>query len=173
MFFESRSCCYLIQNVPWCQNHRRKTLMMWLQNCMKMRYILIHKYFIAMRASSTTFLSFFMPCYCTLPYFFLWEEQQEGKWKICRRRSVFLSSCVHANWSRMRVNPIRFSPSLKWKSFFLLFGIAREERVANNKKMLNRFQYEYAYWSGSDFNKLHRWQNHTQFMNFIIFFWLL
>lgn len=92
----------------------------------EMRYILIHKYFIAMRASSTTFLSFFMPCYCTLPYFFLWEEQQEGKWKICRRRSVFLSSCVHANWSRMRVNPIRFSPSLKWKSFYCL--VLREKK---------------------------------------------
>lgn len=92
----------------------------------EMRYILIHKYFIAMRASSTTFLSFFMPCYCTLPYFFLWEEQQEGKWKICRRRSVFLSSCVHANWSRMRLNPIRFSPSLKWKSFYCL--VLREKK---------------------------------------------
>lgn len=93
----------------------------------EMRYILIHKYFIAMRASSTTFLSFFMPCYCTLPYFFLWEEQQEGKWKICRRRSVFLSSCVHANWSRMRVNPIRFSPSLKWKSFFIVWYCERRK----------------------------------------------
>lgn len=100
----------------------------------EMRYILIHKYFIAMRASSTTFLSFFMPCYCTLPYFFLWEEQQEGKWKICRRRSVFLSSCVHANWSRMRLNPIRFSPSLKWKSFFYCLVLREKKELQITKK---------------------------------------
>lgn len=155
-----------------CQNHRRKTLMMWLQNCMK--WDISWSINISLRcAPLAQHFSHFSCLVIALFLIFSCEKsskRENEKYVDDAPFPLLLCTCKLVSYASESNSVFT---EFKMKKFFLLFGIAREERVANNKKMLNRFQYEYAYWSGSDFNKLHRWQNHTQFMNFIIFFWLL
>lgn len=133
MFFESRSCCYLIQNVPWCQNHRRKTLMMWLQNCMK--WDISWSINISLRcAPLAQHFSHFSCLVIALFLIFSCEKsskRENEKYVDDAPFPLLLCTCKLVSYATESNSVFT---EFKMKKFFLLFGIAREERVANNKK---------------------------------------